>query len=104
MSRRQTIAMIRQLEANGIIGRYAIGGGVASGRVDQHARSVADKVDALDALRDGAGLFRAARTARTERDPVREGAPSMRAQDRLRVPRSSPAEDRAIGLLVGFHR
>jgi hypothetical protein len=30
MSMRQTIAVISQMEADGIIGRYAIGGAVAS--------------------------------------------------------------------------
>ena len=44
----------------------------ASGRADLHARSFAEKLDALDALRDRAGPLRAAVAARTERDdPIR---------------------------------
>jgi len=50
----------------------------AAGRVDLHARSFAEKLDALDALRDRAGPLRAAGAARTERDPVKDGAPDMR--------------------------
>jgi len=38
MSMRQTIAVISQMEADGIIGRYAIGGAVAVGRPKDHAR------------------------------------------------------------------
>jgi len=50
----------------------------AAGRVDLHARSFAEKLDALDALRDRAGPLRAARTAQSERDPVKDGAPDTR--------------------------
>jgi hypothetical protein len=50
----------------------------AAGRVDLHARSFAEKLDALDALRDRAGPLRAARAARTEQDPIQERAPGMR--------------------------
>ena len=50
----------------------------ASGRADLRARSFAEKLDALDALRDRAGPLRAAVAARTERDPIQEGTPSMR--------------------------
>jgi hypothetical protein len=46
----------------------------AAGRVDLHARWFAEKLDALDALRDRAGPLRAARAARTERDPIQERA------------------------------
>jgi hypothetical protein len=49
-----------------------------AGRVDLHARSFAEKLDALDALRDRAGPLRAAKAARTERDPILERAPGMR--------------------------
>jgi hypothetical protein len=49
----------------------------ASGRADLHARSFAEKLDALDALRDRAGPLRAAVAARTERDSVREDTPRM---------------------------
>jgi hypothetical protein len=49
----------------------------AMGRVDLHARSFAEKLDALDALRDRAGPLRAARAARTERGPVQEATPGM---------------------------
>jgi hypothetical protein len=38
MPRRQTTAVISQMEANGMIVRSAIGGAVATGRVDLHAR------------------------------------------------------------------
>ena len=50
----------------------------ALGRVDLHARSLAEKLDALDALRDRAGPLRAARAGRMERDPVQERTPGMR--------------------------
>jgi hypothetical protein len=50
----------------------------AAGRVDLHARSFAEKLDARDALRDRAGQLRAAGAARSERDIVRDGAPAKR--------------------------
>ena len=50
----------------------------ASGRAELRARSFAEKLDALDALRDRAGPLRAAASARTERYPIQEGTPSMR--------------------------
>jgi hypothetical protein len=50
----------------------------AAGRVDLHARSFAEKLDALDALRDRAGPLRAAKAARTERDSIQERAPGTR--------------------------
>lgn len=46
----------------------------AAGRVDLHGRSFAEKLDALDALRDRAGPLRAARTVREERYPAPQGA------------------------------
>jgi hypothetical protein len=49
----------------------------AAGRVNLHARSFAEKLDALDALRDRAGPLRAARAARSERDSVQDGAPDV---------------------------
>jgi hypothetical protein len=47
----------------------------AMGRGDLHARSFAEKLDALDAMRDRARPLCATKAARTERDPVQEGKP-----------------------------
>jgi hypothetical protein len=50
----------------------------AAGRVDLDARSFAEKLDALDALRDRVEPLLAAKAARTERDPVQERVPGTR--------------------------
>jgi hypothetical protein len=46
--------------------------------IDLRGRSFAEKLDALDALRDLAGPLYAARAVRDERNPASEGALSMR--------------------------
>ncbi len=91
MSMRQTIAVISQMEADGVQRTEAMKTNAktypdisdilerkAAGRVDLHARSFAEKLDALDALRDRAGPLRAAKAARSEREPVQDPAPDMR--------------------------
>ena len=50
--------------------------------VDLRGCSFAEKLDALDALRDLAGPLRAARAVRDERNPASEGALSMRPSPR----------------------
>jgi hypothetical protein len=55
----------------------------AAGRVDLHTRSFAEKLDALDALRDRAEPLRATKAARMERDPIQARAPGMRPWDGL---------------------
>jgi hypothetical protein len=47
----------------------------AMGRVDLHARSFAEKLDALDAMRDRARPLRAPKAARTGGDSIREDKP-----------------------------
>jgi hypothetical protein len=47
----------------------------AMGRVDLHARSFAEKLDALDAMRDRARPLGATKAARTGRDSIREDKP-----------------------------
>ena len=50
----------------------------ATGRVDLHDRSFAEKLDALDALRDRVAPLRAARAVREERYPTPQGAVAVR--------------------------
>jgi hypothetical protein len=47
----------------------------AMGRVDLHTRSFAEKLDALDAMRDRAKPLRATKAARTGPNSVQEGKP-----------------------------